>query len=59
MTPRMFMDAQNYKQKLSPKVFVFVFFENARKNIIKSANVFCYCFEFYKEKITDRAIMKS
>ena len=55
----MFMDAQNYKQKLSPKVFVFVFFENARKNIIKSANVFCYCFEFYKEKITDRAIMKS
>ena len=25
MTPRMLMDAQNHKQKLSPKVFVFVF----------------------------------
>ena len=45
--------AQNYKN-VCPKVLIF---ENARTNIIKSANFFvCYCFKFYKEKmLTDRA----
>ena len=41
-------------QKFVLKCFIFV------KNIMKSANFFCFCFKMYKEKmVTDKATIKS
>ena len=39
-------------KNLSPTLSDFIQkFENPRKNIIESANFFCYCFILYKEKM--------
>ena len=49
------------KDRLVFKSFLFLkIFENAQKNILKSANFFCFCFLLYKEKLfRDKATIKS
>ena len=52
------MNDQNFKN-LCLKVFILKNFENAEKNIMKSANFFCFCFILYKEKMfRDKAKLK-
>ena len=53
------MNDQNFKNMFL-KLFIFVNFGNARKNIMKSANFFCFGFIQYKEKtLRDKATVKS